>query len=75
MQEGSATNLLFAMLDADGTDRISREEFMQLVTVLRVQARSAAGVNCAAALCCECRRAVLRSLSCSVFQLACCAVL
>jgi hypothetical protein len=40
VQEGSATNLLFAMLDADGTNRISKSEFMHLVTVLKVAPHS-----------------------------------
>ena len=37
VQAGSATNLLFAMLDEDGSNRISKSEFMHLVTVLKVQ--------------------------------------
>lgn len=36
MQAGSATDLLFATLDQEGDDRVSEEEFMSLVTVLKV---------------------------------------
>ena len=37
LQAGEATDLLFTLLDADGTNRISKEEFMHLVTVLKVK--------------------------------------
>jgi hypothetical protein len=37
MQSGTAASLLFAALDTERNDLISKDEFMQLCTVLKVQ--------------------------------------